>query len=203
MTCTGSFFPPEAPSAAGVSGNAGNAAGFPPAGLRPHHGQLHFGGDPPTSSPPLPHHPPAPLGTLRPAAPGGPSGPLLQRVVPGLSPGTPMRDGSRHGHPQPAVPHGSGRQDSAGTLTPTAGAPRPGPLGFFSPSLPSAFPSASNFSSFCKNKPSSFPGWSGERQRGRLGGEGSFPLPSCHRSSPRQSRRCRLPGADRCRLPHI
>lgn len=101
---------------------------------------------------------------------------------------------------QPAVPHGSGCQGSAGTLTPTAGVPRSGSLGFF-PSLPSAFPSASNFSSSAKTNPqvSRAGAASGSVQPAHRGG--LLPASLLTALQPRQSRQPRVPGADCCCLP--
>lgn len=115
--------------------------------------------------PPPRHHTPAPLGALHPAAPRGSRGHGCTELCPASAPARHRHTARlRHTHMgqvtaraptgprQPAVPQGNGCQGSAGTPTPTAGAPRPGSLGFF-PSLPSTFPSASNFSSSAKTNP--------------------------------------------------
>lgn len=229
--------------AAGVSGNAGNAPGFPPAGLRegvvvPNREQLRFGGDPKGGGggargcPPPPHHPTSDHHTRQrrwvpcvPQAWGQPR-PWVHRVLHGLSSSSAQGRRAAPAHPRvgqvtaraptgpanPAVPQGSGCQGSAGTPTPTAGAPMLGLLArvfvgvcffFFLPplSLPSAFPSASNFSSFAKTNPqvSRAGAASGSARPARRGG--LLPASLLTPIQRRQSRRHRVPGADCCCLP--
>lgn len=126
------------------------------------------------------------LGTGARAAPAHPRGP--------------GHGAGAHRPRQPVVPQGSGCQGSSGTLTPTAGAPRQGSLGFF-PSLPSAFPSASNFSSFAKTNPqvSRAGAASSSARPARRGG--LLPTSLLTPIQPRQSRQPRVPGADCCCLP--
>lgn len=163
--------------------------------------------------PPPRHHTPAPLGALHPAAPRGSRGHGCTELCPASAPARHRHTARlRHTHMgqvtaraptgprQPAVPQGNGCQGSAGTPTPTAGAPRPGSLGFF-PSLPSTFPSASNFSSSAKTNPqvSRAGAASGSVRPARWGG--LLPASLLTPIQPRQSRRPRVPGADCCCLP--
>jgi len=147
------------------------------------------------------------------AAPGGQLGPWVHRVVHGLSPTSASGCGQlRHaqagrvtvraptGPASPPCPEAVGARAALATPTPTAGAPRPGSLGFF-PSLPSAFPSASNFSSFAKTNPqvSRAGAACGSARPARRGG--LLPASILTRVQRRQRRRPRVPGADRRCLP--